>query len=149
MRYNNYVILFVILGLTGCTMDDEPKPWQKDIVNELTSKEWIRNYHVITPSTEFDEQEIRKFNMDATGYWKTIATYESGEKKEHIGYFKWSFTTEFFDIIFMDSPAYWEIKEFTPEKLCVYETYEDPIEVPGQTNKVYKEFTAKVEEIHN
>lgn len=146
MKNKRKLILLLTLfgGLTGCEIDDTNniQPWQKDMVKNLTAKEWIRNYHVVLPDEEYDEQEIIKLNIDATGYWKTITSYKDKPLKEYSGYFKWTFTTPAYEYIYRDSPAYWEIKKFTPEKLCVYETYEDPIKVP-ETVREYKEFIAK------
>lgn len=141
MKNKNYFILFVILGLTGCTMDDEPKPWQENIAQNLTDKHWGREFHVSSSDKEFDVYEIWKFNMDATGSFKTITTYQNGEKEEIITYFKWTFTTEHFDIIYMDYPRYWQIEQLTSEKLCVNQTYEDPLEKPEES-KDYREYSA-------
>ena len=141
------ILLIALFGeLTGCEIDNtnnDVQPWQKDMVEDLTAKEWIRNYHVVLPDQEYDEQEIIKLNKDATGYWKTITSCKDQAPIENAGYLKWTFTTPAYEYIYMNRPTYWEIKEFTSKKLCVYETYEDPVKVPDQTVREYKEYTAK------
>ena len=59
---------------------------------------------------------------------------------ENMGYFRWSFTIPNFKIIYMDSGLYWEIKQLTTDKLHIYETYDDPITVPGQDYREYREY---------
>lgn len=66
--------------------------------------------------------------------------YENGEEKEIITYFNWAFTTPNFAIIYMDYGLYWEIEKLTKSELFVYETHRDPITVPGQQYRDYREY---------
>lgn len=146
MKNKNKIILLIALfwGLAGCEIDNtnDVQPWQESIVNTLIDKEWVRNFHASYSEKEFDVEEIWVFKKNATGSFKTITIYEDQSKEEIITYFKWSFTTAHFDIIYMDYPRFWQIKELTSEKLCVNQTYEDPIEFPEES-KDYREYTVK------
>lgn len=144
MKNKIYFLLITLLftGLTGCIPNDEVEPWQENIVDDLTSIEWTRTIHHILQDSEYDEIELWKFNINATGYCKSITHYNDGSVDETINNFLWTFTSEFFDVISIENMKYWQIDRFTTEKLSIYETYDDPFEVEGQTYREYKEFTA-------
>lgn len=147
MKNKNILTLLVMLfiGLTGCTEITE-NPWDNDVVNHLTDKEWVREYHLFLPDNrEVDTREICIFKKDASGSLKAINTYNDGEIEEFITYFKWTFTTPHFDIIYMDDSRYWQIEKLTSEKLCVHQTYDDPVRYPEE-NRTYKEYTANKQE---
>lgn len=44
-------------------------------------------------------------------------------------------------MICMDYPRYWQIEQLTSEKLCVNQTYEDPLE-KSEESKDYREYSA-------
>lgn len=133
---------FIILSLlTGCVeksgyYDDG----QQEIIDNLTKNEgWERSYHMTSyDGRECDVYELWVFKSDATGSRKFVWNYDDGEVSENMGYFRWSFTIPNFKIIYMDSGLYWEIKQLTTDKLHIYETYDDPITVPGQDYREYR-----------
>lgn len=143
MRNKHFFFLFMMLfGIAGCGVDElEVEPWQEEQVETFVDKEW-------TAST-FDEgvewRDIWIFRINATGTHHLIAINEDGTiREEYTDYFKWTFTSLSYDMIYMDDEKYWQIEELTSEKLCVTETLKDPIDYPDVT-KVYKEYTAKKE----
>ena len=141
MIKRSYIYLsFIILSLlTGCVeksgyYDDG----QQEIIDNLTKNEgWERSYHMTSyDGRECDVYELWVFKSDATGSRKFVWNYDDGEVSENMGYFRWSFTIPNFKIIYMDSGLYWEIKQLTTDKLHIYETYDDPITVPGNCFQV-------------
>ena len=145
MIKRSYIYLsFIILSLlTGCVeksgyYDDG----QQEIIDNLTKNEgWERFYHMTSyVGRECDVYELWVFKSDATGSRKFVWNYDDGEVSENMGYFRWSFTIPNFKIIYMDSGLYWEIKQLTTDKLHIYETYDDPITVPGQDYREYREY---------
>lgn len=137
-------IFFVLLlaTSTGCIeKNGYYEPGQQAIIDNLTDKKWEREYYVpLENGQELDIHEICSFDITGKGYYKTITTYDNGEKEETMTYFNWAFTIPNFSIIYMDSGLYWEIKKLTKKELFVYETYEDPITQPGQTYRDYREY---------
>ena len=86
--------------------------------------------------------EFWRFSDNGKGSYKTISTYEDGNKEEIVTYFQWSFTTPNFKIIYMDYPKYWEIEKLTETELNICETNEDPITVLDQAKR-YRKLTCK------
>lgn len=54
------------------------------------------------------------------------------------------FSTPDFSVIYMDYELFWEIEELTSDKLRIYETYKDPVTVPGQSYRDYQQYEAVV-----
>ena len=137
-------LLFILLSLlSGCVektgyYDDG----QQGIIDDLTkNKGWERTFHTISyDGRECDIYELWTFKDDASGSRKFVRNYDDGKTEEYIDYFRWSFTIPNFSIIYMDSGLYWEIEKLTPDKLHIYETYNDPITVPGQDYREYREY---------
>lgn len=130
--------------LAGCVeKNGYYEPAEQAIIDNLTNKSWERYYHAkLDNGEEFDIHEIWKFNNDTSGSHKTITTYDNGEKEEIITYFHWAFTIPNFSIIYIDYGLYWEIEKLTKEDFYVYETYRDPLTVPGQQYRDYREYHA-------
>lgn len=139
-KTNLFALLLLIL--TGCAeKTGYVEPGQQVIIDNLTDKKWERDYHAkLDNGEEFDVHEIWVFEDTGKGSFKTITTYNNEKKEEIITYFNWAFTTPNYDIIYMDYGLYWEIKKLTKKDFFVYETYRDPITVPGQTYRNYKEY---------
>lgn len=138
-------VLFVLLLtiLTGCAeKNGYVEPGQQTIIDNLTETKWERKYHAkLDNGQEFDVHEIWKFEDTGKGSYKTITTYEDKGDEEIITYFNWSFTVPNFSIIYMDYPRYWTIDKLTANKLCVYQTYDDPMSVTGQ-KRDYREYAS-------
>lgn len=134
-------ILFALLLVSCVEKEGYYDPGQSSIIDALTEKSWKREYHIkLDNGDEFDESSIWVFQKNGKGSWKTITTYQNGEEKEIITYFNWAFTTPNFNVIYMDYPRYWTIDKLTSNKLNIYETFDDPVTVPGQNYREYKEF---------
>lgn len=134
--------LFFIMLISCVERNGYYEPGQKAIIENLTfNKRWERSYHAkLDNGKEFDVHEFWIFNDNASGSYKTITTYDNGEKEEIVTYFRWTFTTPNFSVIYMDYGLYWEIKKLTKEDLFVYETHRDPITVPSQQYRDYREY---------
>ncbi len=131
--------------LVGCAeRNGYYEPGEQTIIDNLTkNKSWEREYHAkLDNGEEFDVQEIWTFKEDGSGSCKNRTMYEDGRSEENITYFHWAFSTPNFSVIYMDYELFWEIKELTSDKLHVYETYNDPVTVPGQTYRDYQEYKA-------
>lgn len=116
-------------------------PGQQKVINDLTGKYWERDYHAkLDNGEELDIHEAWMFKDNGNGSCRNVTTYESGHSEETTTYFHWSFTTPNFNVIYMDYDLFWEIKELTPTTLHVYETYKDPVTIPGQTYRDYQEY---------
>lgn len=138
-----YMLLIILSLLSGCIertgyYDDG----QQQVIDNLTkNKGWERTYHMTSyDGRECDIYELWTFKDDTNGSRKFVTTYEDGETTENISYFRWSFTIPNFSIIYIDSGLYWEIEKLTPDQLHIYETYDDPLTVPGQDYREYREY---------
>lgn len=133
------IFILLTLFLVSCV---EKKgyydPGQNRIIDALTEKSWESEYN----SDEFNESSIWVFHKNGKGSWKRITTYQNGEKEEKVTYFNWTFTLPNFKVIYMDYPLYWTIEKLTSNELNIYETLYDPVTVPGQSYRKYKEFIA-------
>ena len=141
LKKNVFFVLLLTI-LTGCAeKTGYVEPGQQTIIDKLTEKKWERDHHAkLDNGEEFDVHEIWIFKNTGKGSYKTITVYENGEEKEIITYFNWAFTTPNFAIIYMDYGLYWEIEKLTKSELFVYETHRDPITVPGQQYRDYREY---------
>jgi hypothetical protein len=145
MIKRSYIYLsFIILSfLSGCIeksgyYDDG----QQKVIDDLTkNKGWERTYHMTShDGRECDIYELWTFKDDASGSRKSVRNYDDGETEENTIYFRWSFTIPNFSIVYMDNGLYWEIEKLTPDQLHIYETYDDPLTVPGQDYREYREY---------
>ena len=82
--------------------------------------------------------------VEKNGSCKNITTYANGNVEENVTYFHWAFSTPDFSVIYMDYELFWEIEELTSDKLRIYETYKDPVTVPGQSYRDYQQYEAVV-----
>lgn len=136
------ICILCILVLNGCI---EKAGYydhrQQSVINDLTNKSWERDFRV-DRSDGFKVHETWVFKNDGAGYCKIVDTYDNGKQEERISYFRWTFTTPDFSVIYMDYGLFWEINKLVPQNLHIYETYNDPVTVPGQSYRDYKEFKA-------
>lgn len=116
---------------------------QKKKIEQLTGKKWERDYRMTYNG--YDVHETWVFNDNGKGSWRTIESYADGGKRDTTTYFSWAFTTPQFNVIYMNYPRYWLIDRIDDNKLCVYQTYEDPVSVSGQ-ERLYMEFTSNSDE---
>lgn len=115
------------------------------IITNLTEKEWNRQYHsVLSDGTEIDIYASYVFKKNGQGIYKEKAIYVDGKQEERISYFHWTFTTPNFKYIYLDLDCFWEIVELTSSQLCIYETWDDPLEYPNQHYKNYQEYTCNM-----
>lgn len=146
MTAQNFVITILLLAFfTSCVeKTGYYEPGEQKIIDNLTkNKSWEREYQPTLNNVEkHNIHEIWIFKDNGSGSYKVITTFENGKTKENITYFKWGFTIPNFSVIYMDYGLFWEIKELTPIKLRIYETYKDPITVPGQMYRDYREYDA-------
>lgn len=122
------------------------EPAEQTIIDNLTkNKSWERSYHAkLDNGEELDIQERWIFNSNGNGSCKNITTYANGNVEENVTYFHWAFSTPDFSVIYMDYELFWEIEELTSDKLRIYETYKDPVTVPGQSYRDYQQYEAVV-----
>lgn len=138
-----FCVLLIPFLLAGCMEENGYyEPAEQAIIDNLTkSKGWERYYHTkLDNGEEFDVHEIWIFKDNGSGSCKHVTTYKNGESKENITYFHWAFLTPDFSVIYMDYELFWEIEELTSNKLNIYETYKDPVTVPGQTYRDYQQY---------
>lgn len=137
--------VFLLILLNSCVeKTGYYEAGQKEIIDNLTNnKSWERNYHAkLDNGDEMDVHESWTFKDNASGSYKSITTYEDGRVHNNQTYFNWSFTTPDFSVIYMDYGLYWEIKKLTIKEMHIYETYDDPVTIPGQSYRDYQEFQA-------
>lgn len=138
-----YLSLIILSLLSGCVeksgyYDDG----QQEVIDNLTkNKGWERRFHTTSyDGRGCDVYELWTFKDDASGSRKFVWNYDDGKTEESLAYFHWSFTIPNFSIIYMDSGLYWEIDKLTPSQMHIYETYDDPVTVPGQDYREYREY---------
>lgn len=146
MTQKRYLYLsFIVLSLlTGCVeKTGYYEPGESAIITNLTAnKSWERTYVFELDGKDIDVHEIFRFKDDGTGSCKYIETHWDGEVKEIITTFRWSFTMPNFSVIYLDYGLFWDVRKLTADELHVYETYEDPVTVPGQSYRDYREYKA-------
>lgn len=134
------VILFLLAGCVEKTGYYEPG--EQQIIDNLTgNKSWERDFYVERDGG-FDVHETWVFKDDGSGSCEVETTYNNGQTEERLTYFRWSFTMPDFSVIYLDYGLFWDVKKLTSDKLYIYETYDDPVTVPGQTYRGYKEYDA-------
>lgn len=118
---------------------------QKEIISLITGVEWKQIYEHM-PSfepTEFDEEGwVYKFNTNGTGSYKWV-NWNDGTTKGEPVYFRWTFTTDNFSVIYIDkSERFLLIDRLTPSELTVTSAMQDPVLYPN-TDKTICKFTAR------
>lgn len=114
---------------------------QKEIISLLTGVEWKQTYEHM-PSfepTEYDEEGwVYKFNANGTGSYKWV-NWNDGTTNGEPVYFRWTFTTENFSVIYIDkSERFWLIDRLTPSELTVTSAMQDPVLYPNTDKTVCK-----------
>lgn len=118
---------------------------QKEIINLLTGVEWKQTYEH-TPNFEPNEFQkegwVYKFNANGTGSYKWVK-WEDGSINGEPVYFRWTFTTDNFAVIYIDkSERFWLIDKLTATDLWVYNSYQDPVLYPNG-DEVFWKFVAQ------
>ncbi|WP_347283443.1 hypothetical protein [Bacteroides caecimuris] len=118
---------------------------QKEIINLLTGVEWKQTYEH-TPNFEPNEFQkegwVYKFNANGTGSYKWVK-WEDGSINGEPVYFRWTFTTDNFAVIYIDkSERFWLIDKLTAKDLWVYNSYQDPVLHPNG-DEVFWKFVAQ------
>lgn len=116
---------------------------QKEIINLLTGVEWKQTYEYrpdFEPTEYREEGRIYKFNVNGTGSYKW-ANWNDETIKGDLVYFRWTFTTDNFTVIYIDkSEQFWLIDKLTPSELSVTSAFQDPVLYPN-TDKIVCRFT--------
>lgn len=136
------IALCLTLGLGGCTIGTDNgifEDWQA-MRDKLANKEWTRFYrNEAEPGLPASNvQEIWIFEESGRGTLCSIMTYEDGQEKESSYSFSWILTVDL--VIVIKGSSYWTIDDLTDERLRLYYTPNDPIEMPGQPRKYYEFF---------
>ena len=129
------LLLISCEGRTGYYDND-----QQEIIARLTAKEWklVYEYNPNFSSTEFEEGWVYKFNPNGTGSYKWV-NHEDGTINGDPVYFRWTFTTENFAVIYIDkSEQFWLIDKLTAQELWVYISFQDPILYPNTYKTICK-----------
>ncbi len=118
---------------------------QKEIINLLTGVEWKQTYEH-TPNFEPNEFQkegwVYKFNANGTGSYKWVK-WEDGSINGEPVYFRWTFTTDNFTVIYIDkTERFWLIDKLTAKDLWVYNSYQDPVLHPNG-DEVFWKFVAQ------
>lgn len=135
-----YILVFVFLASceerTGYYNTD-----QKEIITLITGVEWKQTYEHTSgfEPTEYNEEGwVYKFNSNGTGYYKWV-NWKDGTKNGEPVYFRWTFTTDNFSVIYIDkSECFWLIDKLTPSELTVTSAMQDPVLYPNTDKTVNK-----------
>lgn len=132
-----YIFIYALLSLTSC---DEPIGYyddgQRDVIGCVTGTEWVL-VSVIYPDSEPEildnDAEIYKFDADGRGWHKVRWSIVDPSGKDVVTYFRWSFTTDNFAVIYLvdSSESYWLIEKLTATELWVVCAMQDPVLYPG------------------
>lgn len=114
---------------------------QKAIVSLITDIEWKQVFEHM-PSfepTEYDEEGwVYKFNANGTGSYKWV-NWNDGTIKGEPVYFRWTFTTDNFSVIYIDkSERFWLIDKLTLSELRVTSAMQDPVLYPNTDKTICK-----------
>ena len=114
---------------------------QKEIISLITNVEWKQVYEH-RPSfepTEYDEEGwVYKFNANGTGSYKWV-NWNDGTIKGEPVYFRWTFTTDNFSVIYIDkSERFWLIDKLTLSELWVTSAMQDPVLYPNTDKTICK-----------
>lgn len=117
---------------------------QKEIISLLTGAEWKQTYEHVSgfEPTECDEEGwVYKFNANGSGSYKWV-NWNDGTKNSEPIYFRWTFTTDNFSVIYIDkSERFWLIDRLTPTELMVTSAMQDPVLYPN-TDKTTCKFSS-------
>jgi len=126
-----YIIILASL-ITSCERSGYYDEGEQSIVDELTNKDWERDYD--------DTHEIFHFKKDGTCIQKGYPKGTNGESNVWENTVRWAFVTTDFRVIYFTSDVYCQLRTLTPQKLSVTETWGDYTD-PDQT-RYYKDFEA-------
>ena len=113
-----------VLFLAGC-IDEHYGEDSNTIVTNLTGYAWERTFQIRTED-----------GRDAE-----VCEHCDGEEvEEHVHYFRYDFITSNNRYLLLDY-CYWQIDRISSSVLSIYETFENPVVVMGQTRE-YKSFSA-------
>ena len=131
------LLLISCEGRTGYYDSD-----QQETIARLTAKEWKLVYedNPNFSSTEYEEEGwVYKFNPNGTGSYKWV-NHKDGTINGDPVYFRWTFTTENFAVIYIDkSEQFWLIDKLTAQELWVYTSFQDPVLYPN-SDKIFWKF---------
>lgn len=135
-----FILVFVFLASceerTGYYDTD-----QKEIISLITGVEWKQTYEHMPDfePTEYNEEGwVYHFNANGTGSYKWM-DWKDGTINGETIYFRWTFTTENFSVIYIDKlERFWLIDKLTPSELKVTSAAHDPVLYPNADKTVCK-----------
>lgn len=141
-------LLCIFLLLTGCLHKDSSyEPEQNEIVNKLTDVEWVREYDITSPVNGIGiTRESWILNSDGSGIRTIITTYETGPSDNKTTYFMWHFMSANYNVVYMNYPCYWLIKELTYNNLHIQQSSIDPDRLTSGDYRIDKQFIAVIAE---
>ena len=133
-----FILVFVFLASceerTGYYDTD-----QKEIISLITGVEWKQTYEHMPDfeTTEYNEEGwVYHFNANGTGSYKWM-DWKDGTINGETVYFRWTFTTENFSVIYIDKlECFWLIDKLTPSELTVKRAMQDPVLYPNTDKTV-------------
>ena len=141
-QIHHFIIILACVFLSSCEertgyYDSD----QKEIISILTGVEWKQTYEArpnFEPTVFEGEGRIYKFNANGTGSYKW-ENWSDGTITGEPVYFRWTFTTDNFSVIYMDkSEQFWLIDRLTPYELSVTSAFQDPVIYPNTDNSVWR-----------
>lgn len=139
-----YVFLAILVSVFLASCEERTGYYdtdQKEILSLIGGVEWKQIYEH-RPSfepTEYDvEGWVYKFNTNGTGSYKWV-NWNDGTTKGEPVYFRWTFTTDNFSVIYIDkSERFWLIDRLTPSELTVTSAMQDPVLYPNTDKTICK-----------
>ena len=147
VKTSKFLLCVFCIALLGCSFhkDSSYEPEQNEIVNKLTDVEWVREYDVTSPDNGIT-RESWILNSDGSGTRTIETTYETGQLDSKTTYFMWLFTSPNYNVIYMNYPCYWLIKELTYDNLHIQQSSIDPDRLTSGDYRVDKKFVAVIPE---
>ncbi len=148
-KTSKFLLCVCCIALSGCSFhkDSSYEPEQNGIVNKLTDVEWVREYDITSPANGIGiTRESWILNRDGSGTRTIKTTYETGRLDSKTTYFMWLFTSSNYNVVYMNYPCYWLIKELTYDNLHIQQSSVDPDRLTSGDYRVDKEFVAVIPE---
>ncbi len=146
-KTSKFLLCVCCIALSGCSFhkDSSYEPEQNGIVNKLTDVEWVREYDMTSPANGIGiTRESWILNRDGSGTRTIKTTYETGRLDSKTTYFMWLFTSSNYNVVYMNYPCYWLIKELTYDNLHIQQSSIDPDRLTSGDYRVDKEFVAVI-----
>lgn len=131
--------LISVLLLAGCQRSGYYEEGEQKIIDDLTQKNWTRNYKFDFDGKTYEGQETYTFKKDGSVTLKVKEVDSDGKVHETTRTHQWAFYTPDFSVLYFNFGTYWQLRDLTPPKLSVTEIVG---EYNGLTSlRTNKEFT--------